>query len=156
MGKWHEKRWEGEVRRSWWLGPSSGGNRFRPPVLPVKASSVRLRSSDVSPGGEGKKAPGSGLAVQINREEVLTLIMLTPSHMYTHMTFNRSCTHNYTLIRGAHAVVRNTFTPSGGSWRKAWFCLMFSGDAILEMRRKTVGRHGVVDTITNSSNFGLY
>lgn len=100
MGKWHEKQWECEMRRSWWLGPSSSGNRFRPPVLPVKASSVRFRSSDVSPESEEEKAPGSCLAVQINREEVLTHVTLTPSHMYTHMTFNRRCTHNYTLRGG--------------------------------------------------------
>lgn len=66
------------------LGRSSGGSGpVRPPVLPVKASSVwpaALMCPQGRVGGGGVPAPGSGLAVQINREEALALVTPTPSH----------------------------------------------------------------------------
>lgn len=107
MGKRPEKWWRGEARRSRRegasLGRSSGGSGpVRPPVLPVKASSVWPAALMCPLGGWGRwrgvgvPAPGSGLAVQINREEALALVTPTPSHTKkekkkkTHMTFKWS------------------------------------------------------------------
>lgn len=67
-------------RESWWEKDTRTTERRRSSGQSVKASSVRqgLRCFPWGPG------PGSGLAEQINREEVHTLITLTPSHVYSH------------------------------------------------------------------------
>lgn len=81
----------------------------RPPGLPVKASSVSPELGCFPWGW----APGSELPEQINREEVLRLPTITPSHMYAHNTFKRN-TYSSALAEVTMAVF-NTFTPSEGS-----------------------------------------
>lgn len=87
------------------LGLSSCG---RPPGLPVKASSV---SPELwwFPWGW---TPGSELPEQINREEVLRLTTISPSHMYISTSFKRN-THNSALKELIMAAF-DTYTPLEG------------------------------------------
>lgn len=89
---------------------------LRPPGLPVKASSVRPEIWWF-PWGLG---PGSGLAEQINREDVLVLNTFT--YVYLH-ELKRTHTYN-TNTKRCTCDVDNTITPLGGSWRKDGFCLI--------------------------------